>query len=39
MALVVTPLEFGRDEFDVLGRCLIESNRLRWEAREAMNRP
>ena len=36
MAVVITPLEFGRDEFDVPDRCMIESNRLR---REAKNRP
>ena len=35
MAVVITPLEFGRDEFDVPDRCLIESNHLR---REAINR-
>ena len=36
MAVVVTPLEFGQDEFDVPDRCMIESSRLR---REATNRP
>ena len=36
MAVVITPLEFGRDEFDVPDRCMIESNHLR---REAINRP